>query len=86
MILLGKQQTLRCLLCKQPDYKAHNYMKTAINSTSWKENINDPIAAHPMLVRKDSYYNKNNWSNKIKRNFDEIDKASVSFGILNPLV
>ncbi|XP_023171688.2 uncharacterized protein LOC111600015 [Drosophila hydei] len=49
-------------------------------------NNNDHRANRPALVRKDSAYNKNSWKSKTKRNFDEIDKASVSFGILNPLV
>lgn len=52
--------------------------------TSESNNAHD--ATRPVLVRKVSMYNKNAWKSKIKRNFDEIDKASVSFGLLNPLV
>ncbi|KAH8405760.1 hypothetical protein KR215_008305, partial [Drosophila sulfurigaster] len=62
----------------------YNMKEGFLNSSP--ERNNDHNGVWPLLTGKDYAYNKNAWKSKLKRNFDEIDKASVSFGILNPLV
>ncbi|KAM8712533.1 hypothetical protein ACLKA7_012954 [Drosophila subpalustris] len=85
MVFLSKEQVLKCLLCRRSDYKPQtNFKDGFLNSTP--ERSNDRNSVWPLMMGKDYIYNKNSWRSKMKRNFDEIDKASVSFGILNPLV
>lgn len=69
-------QALKCFVCRRVDY---NLLRITPG------NKNQPNAIGPIQLKKD-YVKRNEWRSKNKRNFDEIDKASVSFGILNPLV
>ncbi|KAH8322577.1 hypothetical protein KR074_007886 [Drosophila pseudoananassae] len=87
LISAANGQSVVCYECSQSDYKskfnikpcADRFMPGKIVSNHHREIV-------PYLVRMDPMYNKDTWSSKLKRNFDEIDKASASFSILNQLV
>ncbi|XP_030387278.1 uncharacterized protein LOC115633910 isoform X1 [Scaptodrosophila lebanonensis] len=87
MISITNGQTLGCFLCGQPDPKTQYHLKrcmdTLIPGKSTPSHRSDIM---PVLIRMDPTNNKDIWSSKIKKNFDEIDKASASFSILNQLV
>ncbi|EDV56902.1 uncharacterized protein LOC6548007 isoform X1 [Drosophila erecta] len=86
LISAANGQTVVCYECSQSDFKAKSSVKSCgdrfapgkIGSGHHRDLV-------PYLVRMDPLY-KDTWSSKLKRNFDEIDKASASFSILNQLV
>ncbi|EDW74769.1 uncharacterized protein Dwil_GK19099 [Drosophila willistoni] len=82
-------QTLSCFVCGQQDYKTH--VKSCVDRLIL-EKAGGSSSSHraeqfPFVIKMDPIYNRDSsWSSKLKRNFDEIDKASASFSILNQLV
>ncbi|XP_022224072.1 uncharacterized protein LOC111075233 isoform X3 [Drosophila obscura] len=88
LIATTNGQTVVCYECSQSDFKTKYNVKPCaerlvpgkpVGSSHHRETV-------PYLIRMDPIYNKDTWGSKLKRNFDEIDKASASFSILNQLV
>ncbi|KAH8272834.1 hypothetical protein KR018_001999 [Drosophila ironensis] len=80
-------QTVVCFECGQSDYKSkYNIRSCSERFVPAKMGSGHHRELVPYLVRMDPMYTKETWSSKLKRNFDEIDKASASFSILNQLV
>ncbi|XP_016991172.1 uncharacterized protein LOC108053101 isoform X1 [Drosophila rhopaloa] len=86
LISAANGQTVVCYECSQSDFKTKYTVKPCgdrlIPGKMGTSHHRDLL---PYLVRMDPMY-KDTWSSKLKRNFDEIDKASASFSILNQLV
>ncbi|XP_017013534.2 uncharacterized protein Orcokinin isoform X1 [Drosophila takahashii] len=82
LISAANGQTVVCYECSQSDFKAKYTVKPCGDRKIGTGHHRDML---PYLVRMDPMY-KDTWSSKLKRNFDEIDKASASFSILNQLV
>jgi len=86
LISAANGQTVVCYECSQSDFKAKYTAKPCGDRFSaGKMGSGHHRDMVPYLVRMDPMY-KDTWSSKLKRNFDEIDKASASFSILNQLV
>ncbi|XP_068144844.1 uncharacterized protein Orcokinin [Drosophila tropicalis] len=80
-------QTLSCFVCGQQDYKTH--IKPCVDRLMLEKgggSSSHRSEQFPFVIKMDPIYNRDSWSSKLKRNFDEIDKASASFSILNQLV
>ncbi|XP_033246359.1 uncharacterized protein LOC117187720 isoform X1 [Drosophila miranda] len=88
LIATTNGQTVVCYECTQSDFKTkYNIKSCAERLTPGKVVSSHHREAVPYLIRMDPIYNKDStWASKLKRNFDEIDKASASFSILNQLV
>ncbi|KAH8401350.1 hypothetical protein KR009_004862 [Drosophila setifemur] len=87
LISAANGQTVVCYECTQSDYKAKFNIKSCVDRfVPGKIGGNHHREVVPYLLRMDPMYNKDTWGSKLKRNFDEIDKASASFSILNQLV
>ncbi|XP_016953568.1 uncharacterized protein LOC108026882 isoform X1 [Drosophila biarmipes] len=86
LISAANGQTVVCYECGQSDFKAKFSAKPCGDRFSaGKIGTGHHRDVVPYLVRMDPVY-KDTWGSKLKRNFDEIDKASASFSILNQLV
>ncbi|KAH8309615.1 hypothetical protein KR059_012376 [Drosophila kikkawai] len=85
LISAANGQTVVCYEC-QLDYKAKYNVKSCSDRRIGGNSHHRDLV--PYLVRMDPIYSKDStaWGSKLKRNFDEIDKASASFSILNQLV
>ncbi|EDV36265.1 uncharacterized protein Dana_GF12051, isoform A [Drosophila ananassae] len=87
LISAANGQTVVCYECSQSDFKTKFNIKPCTDRFMPGKIVgNHHREIVPYLVRMDPMYNKDTWSSKLKRNFDEIDKASASFSILNQLV
>ncbi|BFG05455.1 uncharacterized protein DMAD_04183 [Drosophila madeirensis] len=88
LIATTNGQTVVCYECSQSEFKTkYNVKPCAERLTPGKlVGSGHHREAVPYLIRMDPIYNKDTWGSKLKRNFDEIDKASASFSILNQLV
>ncbi|EDW57046.1 uncharacterized protein LOC6615811 isoform X1 [Drosophila sechellia] len=82
LISAANGQTVVCYECSQSEFKTKYSVKQCAPGKIGSGHHRDLV---PYLVRMDPLY-KDTWSSKLKRNFDEIDKASASFSILNQLV
>eukprot|EP00099_Drosophila_melanogaster_P020389 NP_611852.2 orcokinin, isoform A [Drosophila melanogaster] len=82
LISAANGQTVVCYECSQSEFKTKYSVKQCAAGKIGSGHHRDLV---PYLVRMDPLY-KDTWSSKLKRNFDEIDKASASFSILNQLV
>ncbi|XP_017044925.1 uncharacterized protein LOC108090657 isoform X1 [Drosophila ficusphila] len=86
LISAANGQSVVCYECSPSDFKAKYSVKPCGDRfMPGKMGASHHRDLVPYLVRMDPVY-RDTWNSKLKRNFDEIDKASASFSILNQLV